>query len=325
MFRRWFNKSGENRRVRRSYKMQIKLPYKQRVTARFNQGVRIAIAMLAVLLAGMLAFHAFTYFTREFFEKNPRYNVASIEVETDGRLAREQIIQLAGVHEGQNIFTLDLAAIRDALETHPVIRKAEILRQMPNKLRIIVSERVPIAMFYTRPQQGAARREAVPSVSYLIDNEGVVMRPVDLFRRPEKRLPLLRNVNAPDIRPGQRLRNEQVQRALDLVHLGEANGIVPYADYDWVDLSRDDCVVLCTARGGRFTFSPTDFTTQLRRMKYILQHAKQRNLVVKTCDLSVGTDVPVTFFTQQELFQPAAAAAPAGVLPGIARATHGGR
>ncbi|MBM3889613.1 MAG: FtsQ-type POTRA domain-containing protein [Verrucomicrobia bacterium] len=324
MFKRWFNKSGENRRMPRSYKMQIKLPYKQRVTARFNQGVRIAIAMLGILLVGMLAFHAFAYFTTEFFAKNPRYNVASIEVETDGKLKREQIIELAGMHEGQNIFTLDLAAIRNALETYPVIRRAEILRQMPNKVRIIVSERVPVAMFYTRPQYGSPR-DSAGSVSYLIDSEGVVMRPVELFTRPEKRLPLLRNVNARDIRLGQRLRNEQVQRALDLVHLGETNGIVPYADYDWVDLSRDDCVVMCTARGGRFTFSPTDFTTQLRRMKYILQHAKQRNLIVKGCDLSVGTDVPVTFFTQEELFRPSAANAPVGVLPGLARASQGGR
>jgi hypothetical protein len=196
---------------------------------------------------------------------------------------------------------------------------------MPNKVRIIVSERLAESMFYTRPQYGAAHRDAVASVSYLIDDEGVVMRPLDLFARPEKRLPLLRNVNARDVRLGQRLRNEQVQRALDLVHLGETNGILPYADYDWIDLSRDDCVVLCTQRGSRFTFSPIDFTTQLRRMKYILQHAKQRNLIVKSCDLSVGTDVPVTFFTQEELFRPSALNAPAGVLPGLARASQGAR
>ena len=50
---------------------------------------------------------------RRLFFENPDYTVKTIELQTDGTLQREQILNAADLHEGENIFRVNLARVHD--------------------------------------------------------------------------------------------------------------------------------------------------------------------------------------------------------------------
>lgn len=302
----WFSKDPrENRRRRRDpYSLDVKVRSSHRAQAQIGRAILWLAAALAVGLVVVCSYRAFTYFVARSFTDNPAYNIASIHVQTDGVIERADILKLSGVSEGQNLFTVDLAAVRAALESHPSIRRAEIRRVLPGKLQIVVSERVPVAQIYTLATRDNLGRVIAPPTGYLIDATAVVMRPAGALGqatpdgKPGARLPLLTGVDMRLVKEGSRIASEQVQKGLDLIHLCEASDLGPLLDYDRVDVATEGFLVMVTRQGGLVTFAASDMAHQLRRLKVILTHPARAGQIVRTCDLSVGLNVPVTYFSR---------------------------
>lgn len=317
----WINKnSRENRRKRRDpYKLDVKVRSSQRVQAQVGRGMLWLATLMAAGLVVFGLYQAFTFLVSKSFTENAAYSINEIKIETDGTLPRSQVVELAGVREGQNLFAVDLPGVRAALESHPVIRRAEIRRLLPDKLQIIISERVPIAQVYTKTVRDAAGRVTAPPAAYLIDATAVVMKPVGVFGatgaggKPAVRLPLLTGVDAKLIKLGRRIESEQVQKALDLVHLCEGTEFAPLLDFDRVDVTVEGFLVMVMRQGGLVTFAAENLTTQLKRLKIVLTHPARAGRVIATCDLSVGLNVPVTYFTP-----------PASTVPGAASVAMSG-
>ncbi|MBU1443770.1 MAG: cell division protein FtsQ/DivIB [Gammaproteobacteria bacterium] len=80
--------------------------------------------------------------------RQPFFPLAGIQV--DGQVTHNNAVtlranvapQLAG-----NFFTIDLAAARHAFESVPWVRKAVVRRQFPDKLRVTLTEQVPVAFW----------------------------------------------------------------------------------------------------------------------------------------------------------------------------------
>ncbi len=317
----WINEnSRENRRKRRDpCKLDVKVRCSQRVQAQVGRGMLWLATLMAAGLVVFGLYHAFTFFVSKSLTENAAYNINEIKIETDGTLPHPQIVDLAGVREGQNLFAVDLPGVRAALESHPVIRRAEIRRLLPDKLHIIISERVPIAQVYTKTVRDAAGRVTAPPTACLIDATAVVMKPVGVFGatgeggKPAVRLPLLTGVDAKLIKPGRRIESEQVQKALDLVHLCEGAEFAPLLDFDRVDVAVDGFLVMVMRQGGLVTFAAENLAAQLKRLKIVLTHPSRAGRIIATCDLSVGLNIPVTYF-----------APPASIVPGAASVAMSG-
>lgn len=71
--------------------------------------------------------------------------VKSIRVDGNSILTDEQVINLAGLYTGKNIFVYDLAAAKRGVESNPYLKCNEIKRSLPDKLIISVSERKEFA------------------------------------------------------------------------------------------------------------------------------------------------------------------------------------
>jgi hypothetical protein len=300
MFERWFRNPRESRRKQRDpYRLNVKVRAPHRTEAQIGKAVMSLAVLLGIGLLAYGGFWGFQRFVQEAFTTNPKYNIVSIQVEHDGSLTREEIVTLSGVREGQNLYTVDLGAIRAALESNPVIRRAEICRVLPDKLRIVVGERVAAAQFFTRAlYDGATRRVLRPPTGYLIGSDGVVMKPVNPFAptKDTARLPLLTGVEPGEIKLGQTLSGTQVLSGLNLIHLCQSPDIAPLLDYERVDLSRRGSLVMVTRYGGQITFALYDLPGQLKRLKTILTHPARAGQILRTCDLSVQMNVPVTYF-----------------------------
>ena len=78
---------------------------------------------------------------KRFFFENPDYTVKTIEVQTDGTLQREQILNAADLHEGENIFRVNLLAFTIALQQLPQVDEVQVVRKFPSEIDIRIVER----------------------------------------------------------------------------------------------------------------------------------------------------------------------------------------
>jgi cell division septal protein FtsQ len=90
------------------------------------------------------------------------FRVAQVNVEGTRNATLVRAIQQMGM-QGENIFLVNIPALRERIEAIPVVSTAELNRQWPNQLVVKINERVPALLWQS--VQG----------SYSIDGQGVVI------------------------------------------------------------------------------------------------------------------------------------------------------
>src|SRR5579864_7181398 len=115
---------------RKQRKQQHLLDVKVRSRAATRQRSRRVLAWFSALFLFCGAIGGIVYGGREalrrFFWQNPDYNLAGVAIHTDGSLTRDQVIAATNIHEGKNIFTINLSAARNGLMALPQVDRAEI-------------------------------------------------------------------------------------------------------------------------------------------------------------------------------------------------------
>jgi cell division protein FtsQ len=77
--------------------------------------------------------------------RSPLLAVDTLTVRGTSHLATEQVLDAAGVHEGDAMVWLDTGAALSGIEALPYVRSASLRREWPDAVRITVHERVPAA------------------------------------------------------------------------------------------------------------------------------------------------------------------------------------
>jgi cell division protein FtsQ len=70
---------------------------------------------------------------------------SSIEIEGNSHLTRAQLLSIFGGDVERNIFTVSLAERRAELERLPWVDHATVMRLLPNRMRVSITERTPVA------------------------------------------------------------------------------------------------------------------------------------------------------------------------------------
>ena len=134
--------------------------------------VRMLPATLATLalvaLAGALAAGY------RFLRTSPRFAIAGFEVSGTGHMAADDVVAVAGIALGGNIFALDVEGVEERLERLPWVRQASVSRQLPNTVAIEVTERIAVAVvnadgLYLADAQGRLFKRADTSTGEVAD------------------------------------------------------------------------------------------------------------------------------------------------------------
>lgn len=83
------------------------------------------------------------------------------------RLDASQLVEVAGVKQGDNLFLMNVREVHDRLMMHPWVREAAVRRHLPHTLLVSVEEFKPEAV-YVRPDG-----------MYYVDKEGVMFKRLD--------------------------------------------------------------------------------------------------------------------------------------------------
>jgi cell division protein FtsQ len=99
--------------------------------------------------------------------RSPLLAVDTLQVRGTAHLTTAQVLDAAGVHEGDAMVWLDTGAAVDGMNALPLVRGATLTREWPHTVRITVHERVPSAWVQTA------------SGISLVDGTGRVVETVD--------------------------------------------------------------------------------------------------------------------------------------------------
>lgn len=125
--------SGRNRRIRRGLIPRTRNGW-------IAAGVGLVVTLGAIGAGCMLAVR---YATTSDTFRIP--SSQSIELDGNSHISRAQMLSVFGEDVDRNIFRLPLADRRAQLEQMPWVEHATVMRLLPNRLRVHITERVPVA------------------------------------------------------------------------------------------------------------------------------------------------------------------------------------
>jgi cell division protein FtsQ len=244
------------------------------------------LLFLAIVTAGVFA-------VRSFFLHDPRFLIESssaIESVGNTHVTRAQLLSVFGEDVERNIFNVPLAERRVELERMPWVEHATVMRLLPNHIRILITERTPVALV----RQGTQLS--------MVDANGVLLDiPVDTPSDPHYSFPVITGgigVDDPLSTRAARMKifgqfmgeldstGEHISQKISEINLSnpedvkallESNILVHFGDADFL------------ARYRRFEQHLTEWRTQYPKLTSV-DMRYDRQVVL---DMQPGSEVPV--------------------------------
>lgn len=286
------NQRASNQRQRRQQHLLDVKVRSRSATQHRNRRIVVWLSKIALVIA--LAISA--YFTiregaRRFFFENPDYQLKAINVETDGTLQRDQIMKVAGLREGKNVFQVNLAQVHDRLEDLPQVDEVTVVRKLPAEIDIKILERKPIA-WITREKE--ISDPFASDVAFLVDARGVLMKEKELL--PEYLgLPLISGCTSEALESGKTVESIEANAALELLRQSAGSFMQTRFQIRQIDLSKGYCLLVTDKNHTRVSFGFDQLDLQLKRLEQFLIYCDDTKQELGTVNLLVQRNIPVTF------------------------------
>jgi cell division protein FtsQ len=186
---------------------------------------------------------------------SPRFAVAGVEVHGASRVPVPRILAAAGIAPGANLWTLDGRAVVSRVEALPEIRRADVVRELPNRVTIHVEERRPFTLVH------AARLHWMDEEGRALGEEPRAVTPGApvISGLTEEELAFMRTA------PGPRAR-----AAVALIRSLLRAGSSLAAEISEIDMSRAEGPVLYTVDGVEVRLGTEDWDERLARLEGVL-------------------------------------------------------
>ena len=243
----------------------------------------------------------------EYGERSWRFRVESsdnIDVTGMQNVTKAQIMEVMGADIGRNIFFVPLSQQKAQLEQIPWIESASVMRFVPNRLKVEIHERTPVAFARVGPRIS------------LIDAGGILM---DLPPKRKYSFPVILGMN-----PGEPLstRAPRMKAYNELVDELDSSGARYSQDLSEVDLSDLDNVKVRTNDPAGDVLIELGSSDYLKRYQTYVSHVqqwRQQFQKLESVNLRYDNQVIVNPDMQGGSRQPAlaASAAKAAVAAGV--------
>src|SRR6266704_5094734 len=113
--------SNLRQRRRQQHVLDVKVRSRRVTQHRIRRG--LVVLSRVVLVAGLCSavYVGAREAARRLFFENRDYQLKTIELQTDGTLQREQVLKVADLREGENIFSVNLARVHDRIQQLPQV------------------------------------------------------------------------------------------------------------------------------------------------------------------------------------------------------------
>lgn len=246
--------------------------------------------IILIASLGVASFFGIRAALDRFFFSNADYTLNRVSLDLDNILTREEALNETGLHEGVNIFSVDLARVEKVLKAIPQVDTVRIERELPDQISITLTARDPIAWVAAEGESGDP---TASEKSLLVDATGYLMRPRHI--QPEYfHLPVIYGVKSDNIRDGEPLSSQDLRVAISLV---ETVGRHPESllRIRTLDISKGYCIEVVNDRNAHILFAAEDFESQLGRLQQLLAHCEETGRNLESVNLMVKRNTPVRF------------------------------
>lgn len=202
---------ARNKKKRDTTQTRKAVKHAARGTAAFVARLVAALTVVVGTFAGVVGLWWWSTST-------PVLAIKSVEIDGNGRAAVSELAPLTGIEPGTNILRLETRATKKSIESHPWIRQASVRRELPDKVRIVVTEWKPRALvaldrMYLVARDGTVFKRAIPG------------DPMDL--------PVITGLSPAEGAEAQATLNRKLKRALEVLDYwqaadaGESDGGLP--------------------------------------------------------------------------------------------------
>jgi len=201
---------------------------------------------------------------------SPRFAVTRVEVSGHSRLNAEEILTAAGIAPGTNLFRLDPTAVAGRVEAIPGIRRAEVIRRLPDHVTLIVQERRP----FTLAHAGRLHWIDEQGVSLGLEANAVALS-----------APVISGLGPEDVEIGPGGRSPRAETGVALARLLLRSGGGLLAHISEIDVSRAEGPVLYTLGGIEVRLGREDWPARLGRLQGVLAQLEVSGESVGSIDL----------------------------------------
>lgn len=296
--------SNSRQRKKQHHLLDVKVRSTTERRRRMGAIVAFTFKLILVLGLGAGAWIGGKEALRRYLWENPDYFIGPVRINTDGTLHNDQVLRASGIVEGRNIFLVNLGEARAGIEKLPQVERAEVTRTLPNRIAIMVTERQPIAWLVSKPDEDPTASDK----SFLIDARGVVMK---TRVRLEEYLsfPTISGIPTENLVPGERVTLPEMVAAIELIRLTSASTRFQARH---IDIAKGYCMVVTDHKRAKITFGLDGIERQLARLHHYMARAAEDFREIRTINIMVERNTPVTFFEPLPIEPaPVEAAAPA--------------
>ena len=290
---------GKSKKFAKQWKLEVRSRSKSIQALRLRMAASALAISAGIVLVLFICWKGGEFLLDRYVYTNPALGIRRVSISTDGIIPVARIRAWAGVRDGQNLLSLDLARIKRDLELVPLIESASVDRILPSELIIRVREREPIArvhVFAPSHVTGLLERSSI-----FLDEHGMVipamMRELNskAFDEATRHLPLITGASAAAFRPGQIVPAPQILGALKWVRAFKNSSMAGEVNIASLDVSSLTSLLVVTEQSNEISFAYEDFDRQITRWQRIHQFGRRNDQAIASLDLVVTNYVPAVW------------------------------
>jgi len=279
-------KRGDTRALARGRDVSRAIPWR-----RIARGLGVVVFCLLIGAAlGVGAKAGWAWLT-----SSPRFAVNQVVVRTGPKVSEREVRMLAGVSEGDNIFRFRLADSVASIQIHPWVKRASVMRELPDRVVIDVVERKAAAVI------------ALGSL-YYVDTDGEVFKKVSPGESFD--FPVLTGLTLKQVVEHSAGTEAMIREGLSLAELAGKSAILPADEISEIRLDPTwGAIIIRAGDGMRIRFGSGNFPDKWMRLERTLAELGPDAAKVEELDLNYESKVTVRL---REGYRLASAAEPPG-------------
>jgi cell division protein FtsQ len=264
---------------------------------------RVFLTLTALLVLSALGVSG--YLLKTYLGRDGRFRIAGAgNIESSGlsEISRAELLPVFGEDIGRNVFFVPLGERRQQLEKIPWVQRATVMRLLPDRIRVEVVERKPIA--FVRQGNNAVR---------LVDASGVLLdMPAQVMAERNYSFPVVTGIDPADPPAARAARMAVYQRLLRDLDAGGQRISEQLSEIDLTD--PEDARVLMPEPGGDILahFGSDQFLERYRHYKEHIGEWRQQYPKLSSVDLRYERQVVLEMSEGADVTKTSEAAAEPG-------------
>lgn len=234
--------------------------------------VRLLAVFFLLVLSGLLVDQGYRWLTTTEF-----FRVQEVAVQGVVTLTTQEVLALAAVPDGANMFQLDLRSVNARIKHHPWIQGVRVHREFPRTLRITIQERTPVVYIH----QG--------NRNFLADQQGIVMGEVEDY---PWNLPVVYGIDLRGLRFGQGPPPLSLRQAIEVRNYLAADPDLKTSPFVGIEVTSRGDVVL-HVQGMAVRLGQGGYQEKIQRYHEIAREVMDQGIPLKEVDLRFGAQVVV--------------------------------